>query len=66
MRTSESINNSTLTGSDSVIHFLPTGRTDNGPITFTLTANGCKNEQERAITVTLQGHTNITEQACTP
>ena len=65
MRTSEGINNSTLTGSDSVIHFLPTGLTDNGPVTFTLTANDCEKEQERSIIVTLQGHTTIASQACT-
>ena len=66
MRTSEGINNSTLTGSDNAIHFLPTGLTDNGPVTFTLTANDCEKEQERSIIVTLQGHTTIASQACTP
>jgi type IV fimbrial biogenesis protein FimT len=66
MRTSASINNSTLTGNDSAIHFLPTGLTDNGPVTFTLSADDCKNELERSIIVTLQGHTTIASQACTP
>ena len=44
---------------------IVTGLTDNGPITFTLTANDCENEQERSIIVTLQGHTTIASQACT-
>ena len=66
MKTSESINKSTLTSSDSAIHFLPTGLTDNGPVTFTLTSYDCENELERSIIVTLQGHTTIAQQACTP
>jgi type IV fimbrial biogenesis protein FimT len=66
MKTSGGISKSTLTGNDSAIHFLPTGLTDNGPVTFTLTAYDCENEQERSIIVTLQGHTTIAQQACTP
>ena len=66
IRALEGVNKSTLTGNDSAIHFLPTGLTDNGPITFTLKADGCKHEQERSITVSLQGHTTIAHQACTP
>ena len=66
MRASDGVNNSVLTGSDSAIHFLPTGLTDNGPVTFTLKTDDCEYEQERSIIVTLQGHTTISRQACTP
>lgn len=66
IRALEGVNKSTLTGNDSAIHFLPTGLTDNGPITFTLKVDGCKHEQQRSITVSLQGHTTIAQQACTP
>jgi len=66
MRASNGVDNSVLTGGDTAIHFLPTGYTDNGPVSFTLTADNCKHEQERSIIVTLQGHTTIAEQACTP
>lgn len=65
MNASEGVTNSTLAGDDSAIHFLPTGYTD-GPVTFTLKANDCEHEQERSIIVTLQGHTTIAQQACTP
>lgn len=57
---------STLTANSSDIRFLPTGQTSNGPITLTLKADDCDHKQERDITITLQGHTNVTEQACTP
>lgn len=66
MRTSEGINSSTLVASANSIQFLPTGLTDNGPVTFTLTADSCKGDLERSIIVSLQGHTTITSQACTP
>ena len=66
MRASEGVTNSTLTGDDSAIHFLPTGLTDNGPVTFILRIDDCEFEQERNIIVTLQGHTTIAQQACTP
>lgn len=66
MRSSDGVGSSTLTGDGSAIHFLPTGLTDNGPVTFTLKADDCKYEQERSIIVTLQGHTTISQQACTP
>ena len=55
---------STLTAGNSDIRFLPTGRTANGPITFTLKADDCEHSQKRNIIMTLQGHTSITEQAC--
>jgi len=66
MRASDGVGKSTLTGDDTAIHFLPTGYTDNGPVTFTLKADNCEHEQERSIIVTLQGHTTIAQQACTP
>jgi len=66
VRASDGVINSVLTGDDSAIHFLPTGLTDNGPVTFLLKIDDCKFEQERSIIVTLQGHTTITQQACTP
>ena len=66
VRASEGITNSTLTGDDSAIQFLPTGLTDNGPVTFILKTDDCEFEQERNIIVTLQGHTTIAQQACTP
>jgi type IV fimbrial biogenesis protein FimT len=56
----------TLTGSSSDIRFLPTGQTSNGPVTLTLKADDCDHKQERNITITRQGHTTVTEQACTP
>ena len=55
---------STLTAGNSNIRFLPTGRTANGPLTFTLKADDCEHSQKRNIIMTLQGHTSITEQAC--
>ena len=57
---------STLTAGNSDIRFLPTGQTANGPVTFTLKADDCEHSQERNIIMTLQGHTSVTEQACTP
>ena len=57
---------STLTGSNSDIRFLPTGLTSNGPLTLTLKADDCEHSQERGILITLQGHTTVTKQACTP
>jgi type IV fimbrial biogenesis protein FimT len=57
---------STLIAGDSDIRFLPTGQTSNGPVTFTLKADDCEHSQERSIIITRQGHTTITEQACTP
>jgi type IV fimbrial biogenesis protein FimT len=66
VRASDGVTNSVLTGDDSAIHFLPTGLTDNGPVTFLLKTDDCKFEQERSIIVTLQGHTTIAQQACTP
>jgi type IV fimbrial biogenesis protein FimT len=62
---SDGVSNSTLTGDDSAIHFLPTGLTDNGPVTFILRIDDCEFEQERNIIATLQGHTTIAQQACT-
>jgi type IV fimbrial biogenesis protein FimT len=56
----------TLTAGSSDIRFLPTGQTANGPVTFTLKADDCEYSQERNIIITLQGHTSITEQTCTP
>lgn len=56
----------TLTAGNSDIRFLPTGQTANGPVTFTLKADDCEHSQERNIIITLQGHTSVTEQACTP
>jgi len=66
VRASDGVTNSTLTGDDSAIHFLPTGLTDNGPVTFNLKIDDCEFEQERSIIVTFQGHTTIAQQACTP
>ena len=57
---------STLTAGNSDIRFLPTGQTANGPVTFTLKADDCEHSQERSIIMTLQGHTSVTKQACTP
>lgn len=57
---------STLTASDSDIRFLPTGLTDNGPLTFTLKADDCEDNQERGILITRQGHTTVTKLPCTP
>jgi type IV fimbrial biogenesis protein FimT len=57
---------STLTASGSDIRFLPTGLTSNGPLTLTLKADYCEDNQERGILITRQGHTTVTKQACTP
>ena len=57
---------STLTAGNSDIRFLPTGRTTNGPLTLTLKADDCEHQQERSIIITLQGHTSVTQRACTP
>jgi type IV fimbrial biogenesis protein FimT len=57
---------STLTAGNSDIRFLPTGQTANGPLTLTLKADDCEHHQKRSIIITLQGHTAVTEQACTP
>jgi type IV fimbrial biogenesis protein FimT len=57
---------STLTADGSDIRFLPTGLTDNGPLTLTLKADDCEDNQERSILITRQGHTTMTEQPCTP
>ena len=57
---------STLTAGNSNIRFLPTGQTANGPLTLTLKADDCEHQQERSIIITLQGHTTVTQRACTP
>ena len=57
---------STLTASASSISFLPTGRLSDGAVTLTLEADDCDKKQKRNIIITAQGHTNITEQPCTP
>ena len=57
---------STLTAGNSDIRFLPTGLTANGPLTLTLKADDCAHSQKRNIIITLQGHTTVTTQACTP
>ena len=57
---------STVTAGNSDIRFLPTGQTANGPLTLTLKANDCQHQQERSIIITLQGHTTVTQHACTP
>ena len=57
---------STLTANGSDIRFLPTGLTSNGPLTLTLKADDCEDDQERGILITRQGHTTVTKQACTP
>ena len=57
---------STLTAGNSDIRFLPTGQTANGPLTLTLKADDCEHQQERSIIITLQGHTTVTQRACTP
>jgi type IV fimbrial biogenesis protein FimT len=57
---------STLTASASSIRFLPTGRLSDGEVTLILKADDCDQKQKRSIIITAQGHTNITEQPCTP
>ena len=57
---------STLTASAKNIRFLPTGRLSDGAVTLTLEADDCDQKQKRNIIITAQGHTNITEQPCTP
>ena len=57
---------STLTASAKNIRFLPTGRLSDGAVTLTLEADDCDKKQKRNIIITAQGHTNITEQPCTP
>jgi len=57
---------STVTAGNSDIRFLPTGQTANGPLTLTLKANDCQHQQERSIIITLQGHTTVTQRACSP
>ena len=56
---------STLTAGNSDIRFLPTGQTANGLLTLTLKADDCDHHQERNIIITRQGHTTVTERACT-
>ena len=65
MRVNQSLSNVALTGGDDHVLFLPGGLALNGPVTFTLKANDCKYQQQRDITVTEQGHTFSTKQACT-
>jgi type IV fimbrial biogenesis protein FimT len=67
LRTVNPPQKSTLTtASDSDIHFLPTGQTDNlGSVTFFLEADDCDQNQKRSILITRQGHTTVTTQACT-
>jgi type IV fimbrial biogenesis protein FimT len=57
---------STLTAGNSNIRFLPTGQAANGPLTLTLKADDCEHQQERSIIITQQGHTTVTQRACTP
>ena len=68
IRASEPIQKSTLTAAApdvaSKVRFLPSGFTGNGPVTFTLKSHNCRYQQQRSITVTLQGHTSSTPQNC--
>ena len=64
LRKDNSLPRNTLTAGDDHLHFLPNGLTSNGPITFTLTADDCRHQQQRSIIITRQGHTIITKQPC--
>jgi type IV fimbrial biogenesis protein FimT len=66
LRTANPPQKSTLTASGSDIRFLPTGLTSNGPLTLTLKADDCEDNQERGILITRQGHTTVTKLPCTP
>ena len=65
MRVNNGLSNVALTGGDDRVLFLPGGLALNGPVTFILKADDCKYQQQRNITVTPQGRTFSTKQACT-
>ena len=66
VRTSDRLQKATLNGGGTnSIRFLPNGRSSNAAATtFTLTANDCKHNQVRDITVTTQGQTIVTARDC--
>jgi type IV fimbrial biogenesis protein FimT len=66
VRTNSSIDKATLDGSGTDnIRFQPDGRTTNiAATTITITADECKRQQVRDITVTTQGHTIVNTRDC--
>jgi type IV fimbrial biogenesis protein FimT len=64
-RTITAQGNNTLTSNASSIQFQPDGQAANAAATtFTLTADNCKQQQVRGITITRQGHATIAKQDC--
>lgn len=64
-RTITAQGNNTLTSNASSIQFQPDGQAVNAAATtFTLTADDCKQQQVRGITITRQGHAIIAKQDC--
>ncbi len=66
VRTNGSIEKATLDGAGTDnIRFQPDGRTTNvAAAAITITADECKHQQVRNITVTTQGHTIVSNQDC--
>ncbi len=64
LRISTALNaNPTFTATAASIQYRPTGAVDNS-VTLTLTPNGCKNEESRAIKVGATGRATIDSKAC--
>jgi len=65
LRTVTSLQSNTLAGNNSSIRFQPDGAAVNAASTsITLTADDCKRQQVRGITITRQGHATIAKQNC--
>jgi len=65
LRTITTMQYNTLTGNDSSIRFQPDGTATNAAATaLTLTADDCRKQQVRRITITRQGHAIVAKQDC--
>jgi type IV fimbrial biogenesis protein FimT len=65
LRTTNALQKNTLTGNNDKIQFQPDGTAINvAATTVTLTADDCKQQQVRGITITRQGHAIVAKQDC--
>lgn len=64
LRINTALEDVTLTSAANNVQFLPSGLAANAPVVFTAKAIDCAHRQQRAITVSRQGHISSAEQDC--
>ena len=64
LRINNALEDVTLTSGADNVQFLPSGLATNAPVVFTAKAVDCTHRQQRAITVSRQGHVSSAEQDC--